>query len=68
MDLMVQPELRFTRADLDLIPEELRVELIDGQLLKMTFPSVQHQKVVHRWDRMPSRSPTAADRSRARET
>ena len=45
---MVQPELRFTRADLDLIPEELRVELIDGQILKMTFPTVEHQEIARR--------------------
>jgi Uma2 family endonuclease len=43
---MVQPALRFTRADYEKMPEDLRVELIEGELLKMAPPVVSHQRVV----------------------
>ena len=43
---MVQPELRFTRADYDCLPEGLRVELIGGALLKMPSPILRHQAIV----------------------
>ena len=45
---MVEPALRFTKAEFDLLPEDLRVELIDGQFLKMPFPIVRHQEIVKR--------------------
>jgi len=38
-------ELSFTRADYDRLPEDLRVELIDGKLLKMASPTLDHQGV-----------------------
>jgi Uma2 family endonuclease len=45
---MAQPRLRFTRADHARLPEDFRVELIDGALLKMASPAVSHQQVVGR--------------------
>jgi Uma2 family endonuclease len=41
-------ELRFTRSDYDALPEDLRVELIDGELLKMAPPTIRHQKILLR--------------------
>jgi Uma2 family endonuclease len=41
-------ELSFTRADYDRLPEDLRVELIDGKLLKMASPTLNHQGVLQR--------------------
>ncbi|MHC4959959.1 MAG: Uma2 family endonuclease [Planctomycetota bacterium] len=40
--------LPFTRADYDQLPEDLRVELIDGELLKMASPTMFHQALVLR--------------------
>lgn len=45
---MATKELRFTRADYDRLPEELRAELVDGRLLKMASPGVTHQRIVGR--------------------
>jgi len=45
---VAQPELRFTRADYDALPEGLRAELIDGELVKMAPPSIRHQKILVR--------------------
>jgi Uma2 family endonuclease len=42
---VAQPAVRFTRADYDLLPEGLHVELIDGELLKMAEPTVRHQEI-----------------------
>lgn len=62
METALRSELRFTRADYDALPEDLRVELIDGQLLKMPSPTLRHQKIARRifqalveavgWDRV----------------
>lgn len=41
-------ELRFTLADYMALPEGMRVELIDGELLKMENPTVRHQRIVGR--------------------
>jgi Uma2 family endonuclease len=38
----------FTRADYAQLPEDLRVELIDGELLKMASPTMFHQELVLR--------------------
>ena len=48
MEVAMEPALRFTRKDYDQLPEDLRVELIDGQLLKMPSPIVGHQQIVAR--------------------
>ena len=45
MSKMAQPAVRFTRADYDQLPEEMRVELIDGELLKMASPTFRHQEI-----------------------
>ena len=45
---MAEPALRFSKADFDRVPQDLRVELIDGQFLKMPFPIVRHQEIVKR--------------------
>ncbi len=42
---MAQPAVRFTRADYDLLPEGMHVELIDGELLKMASPTFRHQEI-----------------------
>lgn len=41
-------ELRFTLADYMALPEGMRVELIEGELLKMANPTVRHQRIVGR--------------------
>lgn len=41
-------ELRFTLADYLALPEGMRVELVEGELLKMANPTVGHQKIVGR--------------------
>jgi Uma2 family endonuclease len=41
-------ELRFTLADYMALPEGMRVELIEGELLKMANPTVRHQRIVMR--------------------
>ena len=38
----------FTRVDYDKLPEDLRVELIGGELLKMASPTFHHQDLVLR--------------------
>ncbi len=48
MDSVAEPGIKFTKSDFDLLPEDLRVELIGGELLKMTFPVVRHQDLVGR--------------------
>ena len=45
LETALRSELRFTRADYDALPEDLRVELIDGQLLKMPSATLRHQKI-----------------------
>ena len=42
-------ELRFTLADYMALPEGMRVELIEGELLKMANPTVRHQRIVGRF-------------------
>jgi len=41
-------ELRFTLADYMALPEGMRVELVEGELLKMAEPTVGHQRIVGR--------------------
>ena len=45
MPKVAHKELSFTRADYDRLPEDLRVELIDGNLLKMASPTLRHQAI-----------------------
>lgn len=42
---VAQPAVRFTRADYDLLPEGMHVELIEGELLKMAGPTYRHQEI-----------------------
>ncbi len=48
MARVAEPALRFTRSDFDRLPEDFRVELIDGSFLKMATPTVRHQMIVGR--------------------
>ena len=48
MESALRSQLLFTRADYDALPEGLRVELIDGELLKMAPPTIRHQKIAKR--------------------
>ena len=48
MPKVAHRELSFTRADYDRLPEDLRVELIDGKLLKMASPTLGHQGILQR--------------------
>ncbi len=48
MARMAEARIKFTRADYDLLPEGLRVELIDGEILKMAPPTVLHQELAKR--------------------
>jgi len=41
-------ELRFTLTDYMALPEGMRVELVEGELLKMANPTVRHQRIVGR--------------------
>jgi len=41
-------ELRFTLADFMALPEGMRVELVEGELLKMATPTVRHQRILMR--------------------
>ena len=45
---ILKTDVPFTRKDWDLLPEDFRVELIDGQLLKMPSPTVGHQQSIGR--------------------
>jgi Uma2 family endonuclease len=42
-------ELRFTLTDYMALPEGMRVELVEGELLKMANPTVRHQRIVGRF-------------------
>ncbi len=48
MEAALRSELLFSRTDYDALPEWLRVELIDGELLKMASPTLRHQKIAKR--------------------
>jgi Uma2 family endonuclease len=41
-------EFRFTLADYMALPEGMRVELVEGELLKMANPTVRHRRIVLR--------------------
>jgi len=44
----VTKALQFTTADYDRLPEDFRVELLDGAFVKMPSPSYGHQDLVYR--------------------
>ncbi len=48
MARVAEPALKFTKSDFDRLPEDFRVELIDGSFLKMATPTVRHQVIVGR--------------------
>lgn len=48
MPKVAHQELSFTRADYERLPDDLRVELIDGKLLKMASPTLRHQGILQR--------------------
>ena len=49
MARVAEPRIKFTKADYCLLPEGFRVELIDGDILKMAPPTVLHQELAKRF-------------------